>query len=131
VIGVSTTAGVNRAEALEDGFIAGLNSAGVRTDGTPTAKLSITTTVVPPRGAATNQSFHFGWAADTSPSAPPIANARIVISATLMNVQPAGVAWLAMIDCTIKTNDRGPLVEDLGRNIGKMIGQTTAPGTPF
>jgi hypothetical protein len=103
----------------------------VRTDSTPTAKLSITTTVVPPRGAATNQSFGFGWAADTSPRAPPIANARIVISAALTNVQPAGFAWLAMIDCTIKTNDRGLLVQDLGRNIGKMIGRTAPAGTPF
>ena len=53
---------------------------------------------------------------------------NILLTAQVINVSTAAIAWVASIRCEIHTRDAGTLAEDLGRVVGATLWQTVPEG---
>jgi hypothetical protein len=114
--------------ALENRFLTGLRRAGISFDGTPTLQMNVTAAVTPPNAAATappqtGSYTGFGWAGDTSANATSIIGGTLNMSLTLTNATTYETNWVGTVSCTVQTNDKPLLAEEVGELLGRSFGQ--------
>jgi hypothetical protein len=111
--------------ALGNGFIAGLQRAGVVTTGQPTTRLDIVSIVTPAQvGSSQQQRYHgAGWVADTSASAESVVSSTLQLSVILTDIKTAEIIWVASLSCKVLTNDKGRVVETIGELLGRALGK--------
>jgi hypothetical protein len=112
---------------LGNGFVAGLQRAGVVTSGKPTTRLNIASIVIPAQvGSGQPQRYHgVGWAEDTSTSAESVVSSTLQLSLVLTDIKTADIIWVASLSCQVLTNDKGRVVETIGELLGRALGKDT------
>jgi hypothetical protein len=114
--------------ALQDRFLSGLRRAGVSFEGTPTLLMNVTAAVTPPNATAaalpqTGSYTGFGWAGDTSATATSVIGGTLNMSLTLTNAATYETNWVGTVSCTVQTNDKPLLAEQIGELLGRNFGQ--------
>jgi hypothetical protein len=114
--------------ALQDRFLTGLRRAGISFDGTPTLQMNVTAAVTPPNAAVaappqTGSYTGFGWAGDTSANAASVIGGTLNMSLTLTNATTYETNWVGTVSCTVQTNDKPLLAEEIGELLGRSFGQ--------
>jgi len=116
---------------LRSRLVAGLQRGGLVTSGQPRTRLDFSAMAIPAPGMISSVpgSYHgYGWALDSSLSGDPIVSSTLQVLVTLTDVQTFEISWVLTLQCTIKTEDRGIVVERIGEIVGRAMGKEVPAG---
>jgi hypothetical protein len=130
---IVTPVGERANPTLTQRFLEGVQAAGVAVvqDGQGNTSLNMTFTVTPPSnggpGSAAGTYKGFGWmSGETIPGGAGSSMRGSILALTVeaTNTATQSLAWVGTFQCTIRSDDAASLAEDLGRVVGRSLGNS-------